>query len=476
MPTQVPSSTQRVSPWPLFAGIVLLLLFAGLVVHQLQAKRIRLAPNVELVKTLLNVEFVEEKPPTGLHALDWPQWRGLRRDGVGWMAHLLTKWPDRGPLEVWKIPGGEGYSSMAVTGGRVYTMLHEEDKKTESILCVHALTGKEIWRMSYERSPLTVAYGNFPRSTPTVDGGQVFSLGPTGRLQCRGAEGGELVWEHDLLKEYQGRLPQWGYSCSPLVLGERVFVNPGGSEGNSIVAFGRKTGKELWKALDDPAGYSSPISVTVGGIEQVVFFTGHSLVGLSAEEGNLLWRYPWPTPFEVNAATPLAFQTKSDGQVHQFFFITSGYRTGCALLRLDGNKDAGFQYQEIFTSNELASHFSTPVRYKDHVYGFNEDVLTCLSLRTGEARWKMRGYNKGTLMLIQNPEKPESGAHLLVLGEAGKLALLEATPDGGENGPTPVAEVQSPLRRRCWPMPVLAGGRLYLRDETQIICLKLSGE
>ena len=217
--------------------------------------------------------------------------------------------------------------------------------------------------------------------------------------------------------------------------------------------------------------FSSPIAIPVGDSEQVVFFTAAGVVGLSADEGTLLWRYPWETSFGVNAATPIAFQAKTGDQVHQYVFITSGYKTGCALLRVDGNKTSGFEAKPVFTSSNLASHFSTPVRYQDHVYGFDEEILTCLSLRTGEVRWRKRGYHKGSLLLVRNPK---GGAHLVVLGEAGKLALLEATPEGGVDGPVPVAEERTPLRRRCWPMPVLAAGRLYLRDETQIVCLKIA--
>jgi len=462
------------SSWPLFVGVLCLTLFAGLVLHQLQAKRSLMDGNPELLEVLATAEFLEPRPPSGPRASESPQWRGWRRDGVAWTTNLLTKWPEKGPLEIWKIPGGESYSSVAVAGGRVYTMLHEEDSIKESILCLHPLTGKETWRKSYDRDPLSVDYGNFPRATPTVDAGQVFTVGATGVFQCRGAEGGDLVWEHDLIKDYHGRLPKWGYAVSPLVLGERVFVNPGGNDGNSIMAFGRKTGKELWRALDDPAGYSSPIAITVGDTEQVVFFTGTSLVGLTADEGKLLWQFPWPTYQFVNAATPLAFQAKSGAQVHQYLFITSGYHTGCALLRVDGDAKAGFQVRPVFTSNDMACHFSSPVRYRDHVYGFDEAQLTCMSLRTGAVRWRQRGYQKGSVLLVENPK---GGAHLLVMGEAGNLTLLEATPEPESTGPEPLAERPlSGMRGRYWAMPALADGRLYLRDEKHLFCLKLSGE
>jgi outer membrane protein assembly factor BamB len=480
-----PSSTPASGRWPLYVAVLFLLLFAGLVVHQLQARRVRLSVNVDLLKELDEAEFLEDKAPAGNRANEWPQWRGPRRDGVAWTSHLLTKWSEKDPQQLWEVPGGESYASSAVVELplpnekvelRLYTMQYEKDQ--ESILCRRADTGKEIWRMGYERSPLKVEYGNFPRATPTVDGGQVFTLGPTGRLQCRGAENGDLVWERDLLKDYQGRLPRWGYSSSPLVLGETVFVNPGGPDGNSIVALGRKTGKgkngkeELWKALDDPAGYSSPIAITLDKTEQVVFFTPEGLVGLSADEGELLWRFPWVTDFQVSAATPLAFKASSGKQVHQYVFITSGYKKGCALVRVDGNKKDGFQAREVFTSNEMACHFSSPVRCKDHVYGFDEDKLTCMSLRTGEVCWKQRGYQKGALLLAETP----AGPYLVVVGEAGQLALLQAVPKPEQTGPSPTARARPPEARKCWAGPVLAAGLLYIRDEKHLICLKLSGE
>lgn len=449
-----------------FLSLILLLLFAALVMHQINSKHPRVTSDEDLLRQLAKAEFLEETLPAGASVQEWPQWRGLLRDGVARTGPLLQKWPTQGLEQLWRIEGGASYSSFAVAGGRFYTQLVSEESNKQVILCLDAASGEEVWRESYARPQVNPEYGNWPRSTPVVDGDQVFIVDQACRLQCRNAETGRLLWEHDLLKEYGGQMPKWGVAFSPLVLGNLVYTSPGGADGNSVVAFDRKTGKEVWKALNDPPGYSSPISIRVAGLQQVVFFTGDSLVGLTAREGRLLWRFPWPTDFLVNAATPLAFRTSSAKEEQQYVFISSGYGKGCALLLIEADNQGGFTARRVFESNELCCHFSSPVRSKDHVFGFNESELVCLSLRDGEVKWKQRGYKKGTLLLAE----PSSGAPMLVvLGEEGKLALIKATP---QDEPRPTAETR-PLRRRCWPMPVLAEGKLYLRDEQQILCLMM---
>ncbi len=321
-------------------------------------------------------------------------------------------------------------------------------------------------------------------------------MGAAGRFQCRVAATGRLVWEKDLLKEYRAPNLRWGTAFSPLVDGDLVFTNPGGPNGNSLAAFDRKTGEERWHSLDDPAGYSSPVAIDVEGERQIVFFTGHSLVGVTAKEGKLRWRFAWPTPNAVNAATPITFRALIDGKEQPFVFISSGYGKGCALVALVSQRGK-IDAVRVFESNSFCSHFGSPVRVGDHVYGFNETKLVCLNLRTGKEIWGKNGFKKGSLLAVHDTlDRPTLGAsaigllgsplgggpalasaallsardgYLLILGEEGKLALMKATPDEAAI----VVEAPRLMGRRCWTMPVLADGRLLLRDEDKILCLDL---
>ena len=251
-----------------------------------------------------------------------------------------------------------------------------------------------------------------------------------------------------------------GVCCSPLVEGGLVFANPGGPDGNSIAAFDKKTGELAWTALSDPPGYSSPVAATIGGARQVVFFTGRGPVALSPADGKELWRYPWQNEFEVNAATPVVFQTRDGDHVDDYVFISSGYGKGCVLLHIQGNERRGFTAQRVYKGNQLCSHFASPVLVGSYLYGFNESTLTCLDARTGAVCWKQGGFGKGSLLRTEK--------YLVVLGERGKLALVEASPEGYKE----LSRCQ-PLKTRSWAMPVLVDGRLYLRDEEKILCLDL---
>jgi outer membrane protein assembly factor BamB len=404
---------------------------------------------------LAAAEIVEGPPPEP--AAGWPQWRGPRRDGVAREPDLLTAWPRSGPPRAWEVPGGEGYSSFAVAGGKAYSLLQQNDQ--QAVVCWNAADGQELWR-----TPLEGAYSKQfagPRSTPTLDGDRLYAVSAGGHFACLAAESGHVLWQHDLLAEFHAKNLEWGAAYSPLVDGELVFVNPGGPHGNSVAAFHKADGSLAWKALDDPAGYSSPVALTAGGVRQVVFFTGAGAVGLAAADGRLLWRFPWLTDYGVNAATPLTFQARKGDELLHYVFISSGYGKGCALLKIEGDGKSGFRARRVYEGNQMCNHFASPVRYRDHFYGLNEAKLTCMDVRTGQVKWEESGFQKGSLLRVDG--------FLLVLGEFGKLALVEATPEEYREKAS-----ASPLgRRRCWTMPALADGKLYLRDEAKVMCLKL---
>jgi outer membrane protein assembly factor BamB len=409
---------------------------------------------------------------------DWPQWRGANRDGLSLETDLCKTWPAQGPRELWRKSIGRGFSSTVVAGERVYTMdesaspadaANQESvsqapqvddssqaasKPEEGVVCLDAGTGRQIWRFRSPNSYLE-RFGSGPRSTPTVSENRVYAVGPTGLLYCLSADTGELIWQHHLLVEFNGRPMRYGVAFSPLVEGDLVVTTPGGPEGNAVVAFNKRTGEVVWKALDDPMGYSSPIAATLAGIRQILIFSNTELVSLAPEDGQVYWRYPWETTGGFNIATPITFG--------DCVFISSGYGKGCALLEVTRVPAGSLEVNRVYEHNRMRNHFATSVRFADHLYGFDQTDLVCMDLRTGKMIWRQKGYRdfgKGSLMI--------AGNQLIVLGESGKLFLADATSAGySEKSSYHVSP------NKCWTAPIVAQGKMYIRTESQIICLDL---
>jgi outer membrane protein assembly factor BamB len=381
-------------------------------------------------------------------AADWPQFRGPHRDGISAEKGLLTGWPDGGPQTVWRIKLGQGFSGISIVGGRVYTMFG--DGSDEFAICLDAATGKEIWRHRTD-AIFKDNFGNGPRSTPTVDGETVYTLGARGRLHALGVADGGVLWSKDLVKEYGAKIPTWGVSTSPLVEGNLLIVNVGGKKGASIVAFDKKSGKEAWRSLPDQAGYAAPIAITVGKQRQVLVLTGEGLVAVAPGDGKLIWRHPWKTSYDVNAATPVFIPPDR-------IFLSTGYDVGAAMLQIqaDGN------VTQLWKNREMRNKFSSSLLHDGNIYGFDEKALKCVDPTTGETRWQERGLGHGSLIYADG--------HLIVLGDAGTLVLVEAKPGAyREKGRAQVFD------GKTWTMPTLAGGKLFLRDENELISLDVSG-
>jgi outer membrane protein assembly factor BamB len=431
----------------LIAGLVMLL---GGVAAYLFLDREIFQVNPMLLLKLANADLSQE-PGEKTAAGDWPQWRGPNRDGLSQETDLLTSWPEKGPMQLWEAKAGAGYSSIAVAGGRAYCLL--QDGQDETIVSWDAESGQELWRFPYP-CDYKNGQGNGPRSTPTVDGDRVYTVGATGIFHCLKTANGAKVWRHDLTQEFSAAVPTWGVSFSPLIEGDLVLTNPGGPNGNSIVAFNKITGDVFWKSLDDAAAYSSPVAATINGRRQLLFFTASGLVGLSPEDGALLWRYPWDTRFSANIATPIV--------VSHYVFISSNYDKGCALLDVSKSTDGSWQARPVYEHNRMRNHFSTSVYYQEHLYGFDDTTLVCMNFRTGKVHWKQKDFKKGSLVIADGK--------MIILGESGTLALAEATPAAFVK----ISSFQF-SRGKCWTMPVLANGNLYVRDEEKIVCLDLKG-
>lgn len=380
---------------------------------------------------------------SGAQAEDWPQWRGPGRDGISKETGLMKVWPQDGPPVLWKRPLGQGFSTFSVVGDRAFTMY--QDGAGQYAVCLDAKTGREVWKV---RTGSANKYGGYPgpRSTPTVDGERVYFLDGSGNLFCLEVASGKEVWSGNALSAFQAKNLQWAVSMSPLVMGDVLIVNVGESSGSSVVALNKMSGKYRWKSLSDKAGYSSPILRDINGSPQLVLFLGTGAAGLSPDDGKLLWRFPWKTSYDVHAATPIVDRNR--------VFITSGYGVGAAMFEIQ----PGNNPRQVWRSKEMKSHFGTPVLVGGHLYGFDMSVFRCLNFETGQSTWKEGGLGKGSLMVADGMA--------YVLGGNARMLLGRLTPSRFEK----VSEFRAPLSGRCWTMPVVSNGRLFLRNEQDMVC------
>lgn len=375
-------------------------------------------------------------------AANWPQWRGPNRDGISKETGLLKQWPAEGPPLVWKATGaGRGYSSFSMSNGKLYTMGLRGDR--EFIVAFDLATGKEAWATAHGTA-FRNDRGDGPRGTPTVDGDRIYALGGSGDLSALEARTGKVIWSKNVLKEFGGSNITWGISESPLVMGNKLLVNAGGP-GASIVALNKRDGSLIWKSQSDEAGYSSAIPMELNGVTQVVFFTGERAVGLDSRDGRLLWEYAKPSNRTANVATPIARANR--------VFISSDYGTGGGVIEIKADNQA----QEIYFTKEMRNHHSSSVLIGDHLYGFSSAILTAMKFDTGEIAWRDRSVGKGSLVYADG--------HLYCFSENGVVGLVEATPTGyKEKGRFRIQQDSLPT----WTHPVVAGGRLYLRDQDTI--------
>jgi outer membrane protein assembly factor BamB len=381
---------------------------------------------------------------------DWPQWRGANRDGKSAETGLLTEWPAGGPPLVWKAGGaGTGYSSMSVAGGRLYTVGARGG--TEYVHAFDVATGKKLWEVANGKE-YSNDRGNGPRGTPTIDGGRLYVLGASGDLTALDAAKGTRVWSVNVLREFGGSNPRWGLSESPLVTGDRVLVNAGGPNA-SIVAFNKRDGKVIWKSQSDGAGYSSAVTQRVGNTDQAVFFTDRRAVGVDVKDGRLLWEYPRVANRVANIATPVVKDN--------FVFLSSDYGTGSALLKLDPT-GGGVSATEVYFTQEMRNHHSSSILVGEHLYGFSSAILTALRFADGATAWKDRSVGKGSMAFADG--------HLYLFSEGGVVGLAEATPAGyREKGRFSIQQAGLPT----WAHPIIAGGRLYIRDQDTVYAYRL---
>jgi outer membrane protein assembly factor BamB len=326
----------------------------------------------------------------------------------------------------------------------------------ETVECLDAATGKELWRFDYPtRYRDDFGFDEGPRSTPSIAAGRVYTFGAEGMLHCLEFLTGKKLWAVDTHQQFDVRKGFFGAACSPLVEGRAVLLNIGGSKPSGLVAFDRETGKVMWAVSRDEASYSSPVAATVGGLRSVFCFTRNGLVGADPASGNIRFEFPWRARMQasVNAAAPLV--------VSDLVFISASYQTGAALLQI-----AGSAIKKVWSSDDvLSNHYASSVALNDYLYGFHGrqehgPSLRCVQLQTGKVMWSVESFGSGTLTL--------AAEHLLVLKESGELLIAAAIPKAFQ----PVAKTQViPGTVRAYP--ALVQGRLYVRNETSLVCVSL---
>ncbi len=397
-------------------------------------------------------------------AADWPQWLGPERNGVSGETGLMQSWPATGPVVQWRVPLGKGFSGISIADGRIYTMYAAAGD--EYAICLDAQTGEEIWRHRTGPYYKESQGGDGPRSTPTVDGATVYVLSATGNIYSLTTAHGALIWKKDLTAEFDSEVPKWGFSTSVLVEGDLLLLEAGGVDGNFVVdmvidrttsttavALDKATGNTVWTALDEKMSYSSPVAFTAAGQRQAAFFAAYSLTGLALEDGRQLWQLPWKTRWDVSASTPIFIPPDK-------LFISTGDDSGAAVLQVTGSGD-DIAVEKIWQNKKMKTHFGTAIHYQGHLYGFDKSILKCLDATTGEEKWKTRGYGKGSLLIADG--------HLFIIGEEGQLGLVEATPETfREKSKSQI------FNGRCWTVPSIADGRIYARDEKEIVCLNIN--
>jgi outer membrane protein assembly factor BamB len=389
-------------------------------------------------------------------AADWPQWRGPKRNGISAERGLLKQWPADGPKLVWQAKDiGDGYSTPSVVGDRLY-VLSNKGMDDEFVQALDTKDGRQIWSVRVGKvGPNSAMQYPAARSTPTVDGPLLFALGSDGDLACLETASGKLVWQKSLRSDFGGKPGAWAYSESPLVDGDVLVCTPGGKEA-TLVALQKKTGETVWKAPTpeaDQANYASIIVVDAGGRKQYVQFLSKGLVGIDAKTGGLLWRYDKTAKGSTaNIPTPVAFQN---------FVYSSGGRGG-ALVELTsggGQIDA----KEVYYLPKLPSSIGGSVEVDGKMYGTNGQGLLCVEFATGEVKWQDRCVGAGSVCYADGL--------IYVHGEKGDMALVEATPEAyREKGRFALPDQPERGKSLAWPYPIIADGKLYVRDLGMLWC------
>ncbi|SRR5579864_6435856 len=384
---------------------------------------------------------------------DWPQFLGPGRNGV-YSGALAATWPKSGPPLLWKLDVGQGFSAPVVARGRVILFHRRENQAIVESL--DAATGKRLWSAAYPTGYRDdFGFDEGPRGAPAVAGERIYTFGAEGVLQALDFSTGKRLWSVDTQQKFGAPKGFFGAACSPLVDDGRVLLNIGGPNGAGIGAFDAATGKVLWTATNDEAGYSAPIVTTIAGVRHALFWTRAGLVDSDPATGKVLFQFPWRSRSHasVNAAAPVV--------VGNLVFLSASYGTGATLLQIDGTSA-----KQLWSSDDaLSSHYATSVYRDGYLYGYHGrqefgQSLRAIELKTGKVQWNIDGFGAGTITL--------AGDRLLLIRENGEIVLAPASPKEFK----PLARAQLlPAVIRSYP--ALADGKLYVRNERTLACFEV---
>ncbi len=424
-------------------------------------KNDRLGPESQITRLeIATPRKNDETAPTGFPAenrtsgsvesIGSPYWTNLR--GPGWKGcydqmKIRTHWSSEGLPLLWRQPIGGGYASFVIAEGRIFTI--EQRWHQEVVTAYELEQGRELWAHGWVAEFRETLGGNGPRATPIWNMGRLYALGATGQLVCLEAETGKLLWSLNILTDNQADNLPWGMAASPLIVDHRVIVLPGGSSGNSVVAYHKLTGQPIWKSLSDQQAYTSPMLVSLAGQRQIMVVSAERVMGLTLGDGSLLWDYPWVTSHGINSTQPLVLGENR-------FFISAGYGHGAAVVEVS-HIDGGYITRTVWKNINMKNKFNSSVLYKGHIYGLDEGILACINVETGQRCWKAGRYGYGQLLLADG--------HLIVLTEGGELVLIKATPEQHLE-----LERFSAVRGKTWNHLAMADGRLLVRNATQMAC------
>lgn len=392
-----------------------------------------------------------------VHGDDWPRWRGAKHNDTSTETDLLTTWPEGGPKQLWvNKTSGLGYAGVSIVGDSLFTMGLEDG--AEFALCLNAETGKELWRTNIG-TQFKNGWGDGPRTTPTVDGENVYFITGKGTLACLKASDGSEVWKKEMTTDLNGAVPFWGYSESPLVDGELVICTPCGPNKAAMVALNKNNGDIVWKSenykvgKDENKSYSSIVPAEIDGKKQYIQLTMKNLIGVAADNGELLWKSSWPGAVAV-IPSPVV-----DGNR---VYVTSGYGVGSKMVEI---KDRSAS--DIWMDKAMKNHHGGVVMVGDHIYGYSDKAgWICQDKATGELVWNEKKIKKGAVAYAD-------GLFYHIQEANGEVILIKADPKGMEVQGR--FELSPQTKRRAnrgmiWMHPVISDGKLYLRDQELIHC------
>jgi len=395
-----------------------------------------------------------------LAAADWPQWRGPQRTGISQETGLLQEWAKDGPKLLWQISDiGDGYATPAVVGDRIYVIANR-GMDNEFVQALSVKDGRSIWTASLGGVGNPNQQPAYPmaRSTPTVDGEMLYAFSSDGNLACLQSATGKMIWQKNVRSEFGGQPGTWAYAESPLIDGDLVVVTPGGA-GATILALNKKTGAVVWKSAvpgGDRAGYASAIAIDAAGRKQYVQFLDKGLVGIDGKTGMFLWRYTQTSGGPANIATPVARGAH--------VYSTNARRFGGGLVQLIGTGD-GVSAEQVYFERDAPNSLGGQVLIGDFLYGTNPEGPVAAEFNTGKLRWQAKGIGPGAVLYADR--------RLYFHGENGHVFLVDATPDEyREKGrfTPPGQPKRRDSRERAWAYPVVANGRLYIRDLGTLWC------